>query len=286
MKYVFMAEHQGQFRLSSMCRVLRIQRSGYYAWKAAPKSARTLADESLMADIRKSFEDSQGIYGSPRVHCDLREAGIACGEKRVARLMRQAQLRSVRGYKRPRYKVGMPSTTAPNLLQREFTVAHPDQVWVTDITYIRTYEGWLYLTVVIDLYSRAVVGWSMKSTMATELVLDALMMAVWRRRPKAPVMIHSDQGSQFGSDEFNRWCKDNHLVPSMSRRGNCWDNAVAESFFSNLKKERIKLRIYASRQEAKSDVFDYIEGFYNRVRRHIHLDQMSPLAFEQLQTGS
>jgi putative transposase len=269
-----------------MCRVLHIQRSGYYAWKAAPKSARTLADESLMAEIKKSFEDSQGIYGSPRVHCDLREAGIACGEKRVARLMRQAQLRSVRGYKRPRYKIGMPSTTAPNLLQREFTVAHPDQVWVTDITYIRTYEGWLYLTVVIDLYSRAVVGWSMKSTMATELVLDALMMAVWRRRPKTPVMIHSDQGSQFGSDEFNRWCKDNQLVPSMSRRGNCWDNAVAESFFSNLKKERIKRRIYASRQEAKSDVFDYIEGFYNRVRRHSHLDQMSPLAFEQLQTGS
>jgi putative transposase len=281
-----MAEHQSQFRLISMCRVLRIQRSGYYAWKAVPKSARTLADESLMADIRKSFEDSQGIYGSPRVHCDLREAGIACGEKRVARLMRQAQLRSVRGYKRPRYKIGLPSTTAPNLLQREFTVAHPDQVWVTDITYIRTYEGWLYLTVVIDLYSRAVVGWAMKPTMATELVLDALMMAVWRRRPKTPVMIHSDQGSQFGCDEFNRWCKDNQLVPSMSRRGNCWDNAVAESFFSNLKKERIKRRIYASRQEAKSDVFDYIEGFYNRVRRHSHLDQMSPLAFEQLQTGS
>jgi putative transposase len=281
-----MAEHQGLFRLSSMCRVLRIQRSGYYAWKATPKSARTLTDESLMADIRKSFEESQGIYGSPRIHCDLREAGIACGEKRVARLMRQAQLRSVRGYKRPRYRVGIPSTTAPNLLQREFTVAHPDQVWVTDITYIRTYEGWLYLTVVIDLYSRAVVGWSMKSTMATELVLDALMMAVWRRCPKTPVMIHSDQGSQFGSDEFNRWCKDNRLVPSMSRRGNCWDNAVAESFFSSLKKERIKRRIYASRQEAKSDVFDYIEGFYNRVRRHSHLDQMSPLAFEQLQTGS
>lgn len=137
--------------------------------------------------------------------------------------MRQAQLRSVRGYKRPRYRLGMPATTAPNRLQREFTVAQPDQVWVTDITYIRTHEGWLYLTVVIDLYSRAVVGWSMKATMATELVLDAMMMAVWRRRPKAQVMIHSDQGSQFGSDDFNRWCKDNRLVPSMSRRGNCWD---------------------------------------------------------------
>ena len=286
MKYVFMAEHKGQFRLSSMCRILRIQRSGYYAWKAKPKSKRTLADESLLVSIKQSFAGSQGIYGSPRVHCDLREEGILCGEKRVARLMRQGQLRSVRGYKRPRYRAGMPSTTAPNRLQREFTVALPDQVWVTDITYIRTYEGWLYLTVVIDLYSRAVVGWSMNSTMATELVLDALMMAVWRRRPKAPVMIHSDQGSQFGSDDFNRWCKDNQLTPSMSRRGNCWDNAVAESFFSSLKKERIKRRIYASRQEAKSDVFDYIEGFYNRVRRHSHLDQLSPLAFEQLRTGS
>lgn len=281
-----MAEHKSQFRLHSMCRVLRVQRSGYYAWKKTPKSKRTLADESLLASIKRSFEDSQGIYGSPRIHCDLREEGIVCGEKRVARLMRQAQLRSVRGYKRPRYRVGMPATTAPNRLQREFTVAQPDQVWVTDITYIRTYEGWLYLTVVIDLYSRSVVGWSMNSTMATELVLDALMMAVWRRRPKIPVMIHSDQGSQFGSDDFNRWCKDNQLLPSMSRRGNCWDNAVAESFFSSLKKERIKRRIYASRQEAKSDVFDYIEGFYNRVRRHSHLDQLSPLAFEQLRTGS
>lgn len=281
-----MAEHKDEFRLSSMCRVLRVQRSGYYAWKARPKSKRTVADESLLVSIKQSFENSQGIYGSPRVHCDLREEGIACGEKRVARLMRQAKLRSVRGYKRPRYRVGVPSTTAPNLLQREFTVAQPDQVWVTDITYIRTYEGWLYLTVVIDLYSRIVVGWSMNATMATELVLDALTMAVWRRRPKTPVMIHSDQGSQYGSHDFNRWCKDNQLVPSMSRRGNCWDNAVAESFFSNLKKERIKRHIYATRQDAKSDVFDYIEGFYNRVRRHSHLDQLSPLAFEQLRTGS
>ena len=200
--------------------------------------------------------------------------------------MRKAQLRSVRGYKRPRFKVGMPATTAPNRLQRELTVALPDQVLVTDITYIRTHEGWLYLTAVIDFYSRAVVGWSMKATMAIELVLDAMMMAVWRRRPKNPVLIHSDQGSQFGSDDFNRWCKDNRLVPSMSRRGNCWGNAVAESFSRSLKKERVKRRIHVSRQEVKSDVFDYIEGFYNRVRRHRHLVQLSPLAFKQLQTGN
>ncbi|MBU0747015.1 MAG: IS3 family transposase [Gammaproteobacteria bacterium] len=285
-KYAFMTEHKGQFRLSSMCRVLRVQRSGYYAWKANPKSKRALADDVLLASIRQFFDDSHGIYGSPRILRDLREEGVTCGQKRVARLMRQAQLRSVRGYKRPRYRVGLPATAAPNRLQREFTVTLPNQVWVTDITYIRTHEGWLYLTAVIDLYSRMVVGWSMNSSMATELVLDALTMAVWRRRPTGPVMIHSDQGSQFGSDDFARWCKDNQLVPSMSRRGNCWDNAVAESFFSSLKNERIKRHIYATRQDAKSDVFDYIEGFYNRIRRHSHLDQLSPLAFEQLRNGS
>ena len=152
MKYAFMAEHKSQFRLHSMCRVLRVQRSGYYAWKKKPKSKRTLADEALLVKIKQSFDDSQSVYGSPRVHCDLREDGVLCGEKRIARLMRQAQLRSVRGYKRPRYRVGMPATTAPNRLQREFTVAQPDQGWVTDIAYIRTHEGWLYLTVVIDLY--------------------------------------------------------------------------------------------------------------------------------------
>jgi putative transposase len=281
-----MAEHQSQFHLSSMCRVLQVQRSGYYAWRNCPQSPRQQADTALMVHIKQSFDDSHGIYGSPRVHRDLREVGLHCGQKRVARLMQQAQLRSVRGYKRPRYKVGRPASTAPNLLQRQFTFDRPDQAWVTDITYIRTYEGWLYLAVVIDLYSRMVVGWAMKSTMTTELALDALMMACWRRRPKNPVIIHSDQGSQFGSDDFNRWCKDNSLLPSMSRRGNCWDNAVAESFFSSLKKERIKRQIYASRQEAQAEVFDYIEGFYNRVRRHSHLDLLSPLAFEQLQSGS
>ena len=284
-----MAENHGQFRLTSMCRVLRVlrvQRSGYYAWKATPKSLRAQADEALTTAIQQSFEDSDGIYGSPRIHRDLREAGLLCGKKRVARLMQAAKLRSVRGYKRPRYRAGKPGVAAPNRLQRQFTVGQPDQVWVTDITYIRTYEGWLYLAVVIDLYSRTVVGWSMKPTMATELVLDALTMAVWRRRPKAEVIIHSDQGSQFASDDFNRWCKDNALLPSMSRRGNCWDNAVAESFFSSLKKEKIKRQIYRTRNDAKSDVFNYIESFYNRVRRHSHLDLLSPLAFEQLRTGS
>jgi len=245
-----------------------------------------LADEALLIDIKRSFEESHGIYGSPRIHRDLREAGTRCGVKRVARLMGQARLQSVRGYKRPRHKAGTAAIAAPNRLDQQFTVALPDQAWVTDITYIRTHEGWLYLAVVIDLYSRAVIGWSMKPTMATELALDALMMAVWRRKPQHPVIIHSDQGSQFGSDDFTRWCRDNRLIPSMIRRGNCYDNAVAESFFSSLKKERIKHNIYPTREETKSEIFDYIEVFYNRTRRHSHLNQMSPMAFEQLQTGS
>ena len=199
-----MAEHRHQFHLTSMCRILRVQRSGYYAWLSKPQSLRAQADALLLDDIKQFFEASTGIYGSPRIHRDLREAGTRCGEKRVARLMRQASLRSVRGYKRPRYRAGKPATTAPNRLEQQFTTQVPDQVWVTDITYIRTYEGWLYLAVVLDLYSRTVVGWAMKPSMATELVLDALMMAVWRRRPKQPVIIHSDQGSQFGSDDFTR----------------------------------------------------------------------------------
>jgi len=280
-KYAFIQAHRTEFRLTSMCRVLKVHRSGYYAWLDEPLSPRAKANDALTVKIRELFDQSMGIYGSPRIFCDLREAGVACGENRVARLMRAANIKSVRGYKRPRYKVGRPALIAPNQLQRQFQYYEPDQAWVTDITYIRTHEGWLYLAVVLDLYSRAVVGWSMGSRMQTSLVLDALTMAVWRRRPKDSVIIHSDQGSQFGSDEFKRWCKDNRLSPSMSRRGNCWDNAVAESFFSSLKSEKIKKRIYSTRAQAKSEIFDYIEGFYNRVRRHKHLDQLSPLEFER-----
>ena len=264
-----------------MCRVLKVHRSGFYAWLLEPLSPRAKANEALTVKIKEFYDQSMGIYGSPRIFCDLKEAGVACSENRVARLMRAAQIKSVRGYKRPRYKVGKPALVAPNQLQRQFQHDEPDHAWVTDITYIRTHEGWLYLAAVLDLNSRAVVGWSMGPRMQTGLVLDALTMAVWRRRPKDSVIIHSDQGSQFGSDEFNRWCKDNRLSPSMSRRGNCWDNAVAESFFSSLKSEQIKKRIYQTRAEAKSEIFDYIEGFYNRVRRHKHLDQLSPHEFER-----
>ena len=185
------------------------------------------------------------------------------------------------GHSWPRRIVGRPSIIAPNRLQRQFTVDRPDQAWVTDITYLRTWQGWLYLAVVIDLHSRKVIGWSMKPTLAREGVLDALLMAIWRRKPTKPVIVHSDQGSQYGSDDWQRFCRAHDLQPSMSRRGNCWDNAVAESFFSSLKKERIRKRVYKTRDLARADVFDYIEVFYNRTRRHSHLGGISPEAFEK-----
>ncbi len=224
---------------------------------------------------------SGGVYGSPRVFADLREAGEKCGKHRVERIMRNHKIKAIRGYKSPKAVKGRPSILAPNRVNREFTVDAPDLVWVTDITYIRTWQGCLYLAVVLDLHSRAVVGWSMKPTIAKEVVLDALMMAVWRRKPTHEVIVHSDQGSQYGSDDWKRFCDANKLLPSMSRRGNCWDNAVAESFFSSLKKERIRKRIYKTRDLARADVFDYIEVFYNRTRRHSHLGGVSPEAFER-----
>ncbi len=264
-----------------MCRVLKVQRSGFYAWLKTPRSARTREDARLVGLIRQAWQASGGVYGSPRIWCDLREAGETCGENRVARLMRLHKLQAIRTYKQPRFRYGAPGRLSPNRLDRRFTVERPDTVWVTDITYIRTWEGWLYLAVVLDLFSRAVIGWSMKPTLHRDLVLDALLMAVWRRRPKEAVLVHSDQGSQYGSDDWRRFCREHGLEPSMSRRGNCWDNAVAESFFSNLKKERIRRKIYRTRDEARADVFDYIEIFYNRTRRHSHIGMQSPYAFEQ-----
>jgi putative transposase len=263
-----------------MCRVLQVARSGFYQWVQKPMSDRALEDDRLLVLIRDSYTASGKVYGSPRVFGDLREAGEQCGKHRVARLMRAHQIKAIRGYKAPRRIAGRPSIVSPNRLNREFTVQAPDQAWVTDITYIRTWQGWLYLAVVLDLYARKVVGWSMKPTLARELVLDALLMAVWRRKPTQPVIVHSDQGSQYGSDDWIRFCRSHGLLPSMSRRGNCWDNAVAESFFSSLKKERIRKRIYKTRDLARADIFDYIEVFYNRSRRHSHLGGMSPEAFE------
>lgn len=239
----------------TICRVLCVARAGFYAWLHNPVSR--------------------------RVHGDLNEIGETCGKNRVGRIMQLNRIKAVRGYKAPRRIAGRPSVVAPNRVQRQFTVIRANQVWVTDITYIRTWQGWLYLAVVIDLFTRNVVGWSMKPTHSRELALDALMMAVWRRKPDGEVIVHSDQGSQYGSDDWQRFCRANNLAPSMSRRGNCQDNAVAESFFSSLKKERIRKRIYKTQDLARADIFDYIEVFYNRARRHSHLGGVSPEAFEQ-----
>ena len=275
-----MREHRAEFRLAAMCRVLRVHRSGYYAWLKTPRSARALEDARLLELIRGFWQDSGGAYGSPRIHRDLREAGERCSKHRVARLMRSHRLHALGRARRPRYLGGRPATVAPNRLQQQFSATTPDQVWVTDITYIRTHEGWLYLAVVVDLYSRMVIGWSMKPSLARELALDALLMAVWRRHPRHSVVVHSDQGVQYGSDDWVRFCKAHRLELSMSRRGNCYDNAAIESFFSSLKKERVRGRTYASREQAKADLFDYIEIFYNRTRRHSHIGNVSPWQYE------
>lgn len=265
----------------TMCRVLHVARAGFYAWLHNPVPARDKDNQRLLTLIRDSYSLSGGVYGYRRVHGDLNEIGETCGKNRVGRIMQLNRIKAVHGYKAPRRIAGRPSVVAPNRVQRQFTVVRANQVWVTDITYIRTWQGWLYLAVVIDLFARNVVGWSMKPTLSRELALDALMMAVWRRKPDSEVTVHSDQGSQYGSDDWQRFCRANNLAPSMSRRGNGWDNAVAESFFSSLKKERIRKRIYKTRDLARADIFDYIEVFYNRARRHSHLGGVSPEAFEQ-----
>jgi len=272
---------RNQFAIKVLCRVLRVSRSGYYAWLSRPPSQRAIENARLLTLIRESYEASGRTYGAPRVLCDLREVGERCGKNRVARLMKRHKIRAQRGYKKPGYKYTKPAVAAPNRLEQQFTIEKPDTAWVTDITYIRTYEGWLYLAVVMDLYSRKIIGWSMKSTLAKEIVLDALLMAVWRRNPKQEVIIHSDQGSQFGSDEWNRFCSTNGLIPSMSRRGNCFDNAAVESFFSSLKKEKIRRYIFKTREQARAEIFDYIEVFYNRARRHQHIGNISPEAYEE-----
>jgi putative transposase len=244
-----------------------------------PISNHAQEDARLLRLIRASFVASHGIYGAPRVFLDLREAGESCSKHRVARLMRQNNLRALHGYRIRRWSVGRPSVLIPNLLQRRFTVTRPNTVWVTDITYIRTWQGWLYLAVVMDLFSRKIVGWAAGPTIHRELVLNAVLMAIRRRCPRG-TMIHSDHGTQFGCDAWRRFCRSNHLEPSMSRKGNCWDNAVAESFFSSLKKERIKKQIYKNRELAVADLAHYIDTFYNSTRRHSHLGGVSPEQFE------
>ncbi|RDI96790.1 IS3 family transposase [Dyella solisilvae] len=277
--YKFIEAHRNDYSIQAMCRLLGVARAGYYAWLDHPISDRAQEDTRLLKLIRASFVASHGIYGAPRVFQDLRELGETCSKHRVARLMRENGLRALHGYRTRHIPVAKPSALIPNVLQRQFTASYPNEVWVTDITYIRTWQGWLYLAVVVDLFSRKVVGWAAKHTIRRDLVLDAVTKAIRRRRPRK-TLIHSDQGTQYASDAWRRFCKANHLEPSMSRRGNCWDNAVAESFFGSLKKERIKKRIYANREVAIQDISSYIDEFYNPTRRHSHLGGVSPDEFE------
>lgn len=286
MRYAFIREQQSQHAVRTLCRMMRVHPSGYYAWLACPQSRRRREDEVLLGHIKHAWLESGGVYGYRKIHTDLRELGVGCGKHRVHRLMRAEGLRSQSGYRRrPAPRGGRPSVVAPNRLQQQFSVAEPNRAWVTDITYIRTHEGWLYLAVVIDLFSRQVIGWSMQSRIDRELVLDALLMAVWRRQPKHEVIVHSDQGSQYGSHDWQAFLKAHGLVASMSRRGNCHDNAVAESFFQLLKRERIRRKAYCDRDAARRDVFEYIEMFYNPVRRHGHIGKISPIEFERRHTN-
>ena len=276
----FLKAHRREFSVQMMCRLLEVAPSGYYDWLNQPLSNRATEDARLLRLIRAAFEASQGVYGAPRVFLDLREAGETCSKHRVARLMRENKLRARHGYRTRRWAVGKPAVLVPNRLKRQFTVTRPNKAWVTDITYVRTWQGWLYLAVVMDLFSRSIVGWATRPTIHRELVLDAVLMAVRRRRSRG-TLLHSDQDTQFGSDAWRRFCRSNHLEPSMSRKGNCWDNAVAESCFGSLKKERIKKQIYKNRDLAVADVADYLMAFYHRSRRHGHLGGVSPEQFEE-----
>lgn len=281
MRFAFIAKHRGIWPVAWMCGALGVSRSGFHAWLTRSPSQRAREDEVIGARVRASHVGSYRTYGARRVWHDLLAEGISCGLHRVERLMQAQGLRA-----RPRRR-GLPkdqgerSIIAGNVLDRQFTADRPNQKWVADFTYIWTAEGWLYVAAVIDLFSRRVVGWSMSDTMTAQLVTDALIMAIWRRGKPDALLHHSDQGSQYTSEQFQRLMTDNGVTCSMSRSGNVWDNAAMESFFSSLKTERIGKKVYRTRAQAKSDVFDYVECFYNPTRRHSTLGYLSPIDFER-----
>jgi putative transposase len=283
-KYAFIKVHRLEFSIRAMCRVLCVHPSGFYKWVKSGLSQMDKRQRRLTRLIKQSWLESGCVYGYRKIHHDLVDMGALCAPNTVAKLMQKCGIKAQIGYKRRPSKYGIkPSIVAANQLKQKFDVAAPDKVWVTDITYIKTNEGWLYLAVVIDLYSRRVVGWSMGARMQTSLALNALLMAVWRRKPKAKVIVHSDQGSQFTSQEWQSFLATHNLKASMSRRGNCYDNAVAESFFHLLKTERIRRKTYKTRELARQDVFDYIEMFYNPKRKHGNNGMLSPINYERQQ---
>jgi putative transposase len=283
MKFGFVAKHRGIWPVLVICGALGVSRSGFYAWLKRPRSKRSLTDESMSTVARMSFLDSDRTYGARRVWHDVLAAGWQCGLHRIERLMREQALRArPRRRSRPGDRGDRSLTvSAPNLLDRQFEAAAPNQKWAADFTYIWTAEGWLYAAVVLDLFSRRIVGWSMQAGMTAQLVADALLMAVWRRGRPSELMHHSDRGSQYTSEEFQALLKEQGITCSMSRSGNVWDNSAMESFFSSLKTERIVRKVYRTRDEARADVFDYIERFYNPRRRHSTLGYLSPVQFEE-----
>jgi len=282
-RFAFIAKHRGIWQVRQMCRMLDVSRGGFYEWLGRPPSARSRQNELLQVQIRRSFELSDRTYGSLRVQRDLRDWGYHCNLKRVARLMWVAGLKARHKRRRLPTDTGLrpASSIAPNLLDRQFTATAPNQRWVADFTYIWTSEGWLYFAVVLDLYSRRIVGWSMSTEMTAQLVTDALIMAIWRRGRPQSLLHHSDQGSQYTSEQFQRLLAEQGITCSMSKAGDVWDNSVMETFFSSLKIERVYRKDYRTRDQARADLFDYVERFYNPYRRHSTIGYVSPVAFEK-----
>ena len=288
MKYVFMRDHQAEFTIAGMGRVLQISRSGYYAWlkRQQSPSTRKRNRDQLDSVVKKAFDHCKGRSGSPRLVMDLADSGHSYDRKTIAKSMQRQGLRAkaARKFKATtQSKHNLP--VAPNLLKQDFTAAKPNQKYVGDITYLWTEEGWLYLAVVIDLYSRLVVGWAMSERMTAKLVCDALQMALWRRKRPTDVIVHSDRGSQYCSGDYQKLIKENQLLCSMSAKGNCYDNACAESFFHSLKVEAIHGEKFVTREDMRQTVFEYIEVDYNRNRRHSANGFISPESFEAIQVA-
>lgn len=284
MRFAFILDHALEFHVTIMCRVLTVSKAGYYAWVNRPPSAHAAADAQLAEEIREIHRVSRGTYGSPRVHEELHAQGHPHSEKRVERVMRE---HGIRGKRARRFRVTTDSThahpIAPNALQRQFApeqVPGPNHVWVADITYLWTAAGWLYLAVVLDLASRRVIGWAMRHTLAGDLTLEALRMALTSRRPPPGLLHHTDRGSQYAAGAYRTLLAAHGIVCSMSRVGDCWDNAVAESFFATLKRELADDATWATRDDARTAVFEYIEVWYNRQRRHSALGYVSPVEYE------
>ena len=280
--FKFIDAEKAYYPISLLCRILKVSRSGYYGWKDRSPSKRDRENAALTEKIREIHDRSRRIYGYPRVHAELRALGVRCSRKRVARLMRKAGLQGcIRGRRKRTTRRDEHAVPAPDLLGRNFAAAAPNKVWTADITYVHTQEGFLYLAFILDVYSRRVVGWSMAHHLRAELVVDALEMALWRRKPRAGLVHHSDRGVQYTSLSFGKRLEEAGMVPSMGRAGSALDNAISESFVASLKCELLYGHRFPSREAARIAIFDYIEGFYNRVRRHSSLGYLSPDDYEQ-----